>query len=217
MNADKDEWQQLVTALGEGALQYLDSDDDGRGAAIIQLKAVLQFLHAMDQKILTTPLLNLLNALMDLQYAKPAKILEPKKTAHRQRDDMALRMVKVVSAVIMDQLQEYAELSRPDAATTVATALAKLGLSRFRGRSITATAVAKWRDQARQKNSTLSEQYEWIRAVDAKALAGGDPPGYKRAFLLHRLSVALIQYGESQEANKVRQSFAAAIQRKIAN
>ena len=79
MNADKDEWQQLVTALGEGALQYLNSDDDGRSAAIIQLKAVLQFLHAMDQKILTTPLHNLLNALMDLQYAKPAKILEPKK------------------------------------------------------------------------------------------------------------------------------------------
>jgi hypothetical protein len=185
----------------------------------MQLEAVLSFLDAKDPKLLTTPLHILLNALRDLdlyQDAKPARILEPGKVKGRQRDDMALKTVKVVSAVIMDQLHEYAGLTRPKAAEAVARTFSEFGLSKFRGRDITKVTVAKWRDQARKQNSTLRRKYRRLLAIDAEALAGDYKPERKRAFLLNRLSVTLISFGASgHKADKIRQRLAADIQRRI--
>ena len=100
------EWDQLIAMLSKAAQLHIVSNDDGRLAAIFQLSAILKFFEADTQaKRLTTPLRILLSALTDLHKGgKPAKILTSQKPGHRQRDDVALQTVKVVAAVIMDQL-----------------------------------------------------------------------------------------------------------------
>jgi len=116
-----DEWKQLLTALSIAAQLNLVSNDDGRHAAILQLSAVLNFLEQIDAGCPTSPLRILLAALRDLESgAKPAKMLAPRTSKNRPRDDVVLRKAKVVAAVIMDQLQEHARLSRIDAAEEVA-------------------------------------------------------------------------------------------------
>src|SRR5262249_35655281 len=147
----EDKWKQLLRDLGIGAQLHVCSNDDGRRAAIIQLAAILDFFRGTEAERLNVPLHILLSALRDLQdgTAKPGKIFEqPKRTKGRRPDDLALRTMKVVSAAIMDQLCEH--LSRTDAAREVAKVFSEYGLSNFRGRSISATTVTKWRDLAKE-------------------------------------------------------------------
>jgi len=197
------EWDQLIAMLSKAAQLHIVSNDDGRLAAIFQLSAILKFFEADTQaKRLTTPLRILLSALTDLHKGgKPAKILTSQKPGHRQRDDVALRTVKIVAAVIMDQLQEYAGLKRGNAASKVAKVFSEFGLSNFRGKHISAVTITKWRDQAKaaKEDSALGRQYKQILAFDAKALAQDAPPERKRDFLLkRRLPLLLIQFGEAQ-------------------
>jgi hypothetical protein len=197
------EWGQLIAALSKAAQLHIVSNDDGRLAAIFQLSAILKFFEAdIQTKGLTTPLCILLSALADLHKGgKPAKILTSQKPGHRQRDDVALRTVKVVAAVIMDQLQEYAELKRDNAAKKVAKVFSEFGLSNFRGKRISAVTITKWRDQAKAapEDSELGREYKRLLAFDSKALAQDAPPERKRDFLLkRRLPLLLIQFGEAQ-------------------
>jgi hypothetical protein len=221
---DTKEWEQLITTLGEAEQNRLLSDDDGRSAAIIQLRAILIFLHSTNARAgsLTTPLWILLNALCDLRdgAAKPAKILEPTKSkGGRQCDDLALRTVKIGAAVIMDQLQEYAGMKRHEAASAVAKVFSEFGLSKFRGRNVSTTTVAKWRDWAKEaaKTSALGREYRRRLATDAEALAQAAPQERKRAFLLERrLPILLVQFGaQGRKADKARLDLIERIQRRI--
>jgi hypothetical protein len=109
----------------------------------------------------------------------------PQKVGHRQRDDIVLRTVKVVAAVIMDQLHEHAKLSRSDAAKEIAKVFSQYGLRNFQGRAISATAVMKWRDQAKEaKDPELAREFNRVRSIDTEALRRDAPLGNKRDFLL---------------------------------
>jgi len=220
-NGTEDKGERLVTALGEAAQMYLSSDDDGRGAAIVQLAAILDFFGHTGAGGLMTPLVILLGALRDLQGgAKLAKILKPQTVKHRPRDDLALRTIKVVAAVVMDQLCEHARLSRPEAAKAVARTFSEFGLSNFRGRRVSATTIANWRDQIKEaaETSELAREYKRVCAIDAEVLAQNAPLESKRKFLLaRRLPLLLIQFGEARgtKAAKTRQRLCSDIQRRI--
>jgi hypothetical protein len=167
---------------------------------------------------LTMPLDILLNALRDLQNgtAKPAKIFEPKKTKGRRRDDLALRTMKVVAAVIMDQLCEH--LSRADAAQEVAKVFSEYGLSNFQGRRISATAITKWRDQAKEaKDPELTRQFNRLRSIDTGVLGQDAPLELKRDFLLKlRLPLLLIEFeARGPKAVKTRQRLISEYDRRI--
>jgi hypothetical protein len=196
-----DKWEQLLRDLGIAAQLHVCSDDDGRGAAIIQLAAILDFFRgtAAERLSLLAPLHVLLTALVDLHKGgKPAKILTSQKPGHRQRDNVALQSVKVVAAVIMDQLCEH--LSRADAAKEVAKVFSEYGLSDFRGKRISATAVMKWRDLAKErKDPELTRQFNRLRSMDTEFLGQNASLDFKRVFLLKvRLPLLLTQFGEAQ-------------------
>jgi hypothetical protein len=213
-------WDQLIATLGKAAQLYVGSNDNGRAAAIFQLSAILKFFEAdIQTKGLTTPLCVLLSALADLHKGgKPAKILEPQKLGHRQRDDIVLRTVKVVAAIIMDQLREHAKLSRSDAAKEVAKVFSEYGLRNFQGRAISATAITKWRDQAKEaKDPELAREFNRIRSIDTEVLGRDVPLERKRDFLIkRRLPLLLIQIGaQGEKAAKTRQRLISDIDRRI--
>ena len=211
----EDKWEQLLWALAVAEQFRLCSDDAGRGAAISQLRAILNFLDGT--AALTTPLVILSRALQDLESgAKPA-MLAPKTVKNRPRDDFTWQRVKIVAATIMDQLQEYADLSRTDAAKQVERVFSQYGLSTFRGRRVTATAISKWRDQAKQDRAEFGHQYKRFRAIDAEVLAKDAPLENKRQFLLaRRLPLLLIQIGaRGPKAAKANQRLISDIQRRF--
>jgi len=184
-----DKWEQLLRDLGIAEQLRVCSNDDAL-AARKQLAAILDFFRGTAAERLSLPLKILLNALRDLQdgAAKPVKMFEPKGTKHRRRDDLDLRTIKVVSAVIMDQLCERSSrehLSRADAAKEVAKVFSEYGLSDFRGRSISATAVTKWRDQAKEaKDPEFTRQFNRLRSIDTGVLGHDAPLELKRNLLL---------------------------------
>jgi hypothetical protein len=219
MNTERD---QLVAELSKAAQLHVCSNDDGRVAAIFQLSAILKFLEAdIHTKCLTTPLHVLLTALVDVHKGgKPAKILTPQKPGHRQRDDVALQTIKVVAAVIMDQLcgkhSSGEHLSREEAAKEVVKVFAQYRLSKFRGRDISATAVTKWRDLAKERqNPELTHQFNRLRAMDIEVLGKDAPLERKRELLLKvRLPQLLVEFGEAQgpKALEARQHLIKAIE-----
>jgi hypothetical protein len=214
------EWDQLIAMLGNAAQLYAGSNDNGRAAAIFQLSAIVKFFEAdIQTKGLTTPLCVLLSALWDLHKGgKPAKILVPQKLSHRQRDDIVLRTVKVVAAVIMDQLHEHAKLRRSDAAKEVAKVFSEYGLKNFQGRAISATTITKWRDQAKEaKDPELTHEFTRIRSIDTEVLGKDVPLERKRDFLLkRRLPLLLTQLGaQGEKAAKTRQRLISDIARRI--
>jgi hypothetical protein len=212
------EWDQLIAALSKAAQLHICSNDDGRLAAIFQLSAILKFLEADTQtQVLTTPLHVLLTALVDLHKGgKSAKILTPQKPGHRQRDDVAMQTVKVVAAVIMDQLCK--DLSRTDAAKEVAKVFSEYGLSNFQGRRISATAVTKWRDLAKgRKDPELTREFDRLRSMDTEILGQKAPLERKRELLLKvRLPLLLIEFGaRGPKASETRQRMIEDIGRQI--
>jgi hypothetical protein len=224
MNARADireKWDQLLAALGEAAQLHLVSEDDGRSAAIIQLAAVLDFFRgtAAEHLSLLAPLHILLSALRDLQEgtAKPLKIFEPKRTkGGRPGDDLALRSIKVVTAVIMDQLCE--NLSREKAAEEVVKVFSRYKLSNFRGRDISATAVTKWRERAKEgKDPELTHQFNRLLSMDTEILGQDASLERKRDLLLKvRLPQLLIEFGaRGPKAEKTRQQLISELDRQI--
>src|SRR5262249_37314672 len=145
--------------------------------AILQLHAVLEFLDQTAAHGLTIPLVILNRALQDLQRGAKPPILAPKTVENRPLDDWTWQRVKIVAATIMDQLHEYAEMSRPDAAKAVAKVFSEYGRSNLRKRRVTATAISKWRDQAKRapETSEFGREYKRHRALDAEALAQDAP------------------------------------------
>jgi hypothetical protein len=206
---DGDKWPQLLEQLGAAAMLHHAEHYDGRRAAIAQLNAVVNFLCQAVPNCPIDPLIRLSNALQDIERGSEPPMLKPQPVKGRPPDDVDWVGVKIISATIMDQLHEYAEMSRPEAAKAVAKKFAELGLSTFRGRNISATAITKWRDEAKTAagNSKLGRFYKHSRLIDAKPLARRDvPPEHKRDFLLHRLSAFLISFGaQGQKAEGTRQ------------
>ena len=218
--AFEDKWKQLLADLGAARMYHIVSDDNARNAAILQLRTILNFLSQNDARHLILPLLILCSALEDLEGGvKPAKILTPRKSENRPRDDVTLRSVKLVAAVTMDQLLEYAKLSRADAARAVAKAFHEAGLSIIQGRKVTSTAITKWRDLAKEaaKDTELAREFKRFRSFDAEALARDAPADRKRDFLLkRRLPLFFIQIGgRGPVAAEARQRQISDIQRRI--
>jgi hypothetical protein len=216
----EDKWKQLLTDLGAARVSHIGSDENAREAAIFQLRKILNFLKETDAEGLILPLLILCSALEDLaDGAMPAKILTPLKSKNRPKDDVVLRSVKLVAAVTMDQLFEYAELSRADAARAVAKAFHEAGLSTIQGRKVTPTAISKWRDLAKEapKDSKLAREFKRFRSVGAEALTRDAPADSKRDLLLkRRLPLFFIQIGgRGPVAAKTRQRRILDIQRQI--
>jgi hypothetical protein len=214
-----DKWEQLLRDLGSAAQLHVCSNDDGRRAAIIQLAAILDFFRgtAAESLDLLAPLHVLLTALVDLHKGgKPSKILTSQKPGHRQRDDVALQSVKVVAAVIMDQLCEH--LSRKEAAKEVSKAFSEYGLSDFRGRRISATAITKWRDKAKgTKDPEFTRQFNRLRSMDTKELGQDASLERKRELLFKvRLPYLLIEFGaRGPKAAETRQRLISEIGRLI--
>jgi hypothetical protein len=215
----EDKWEQLLWALGEGEKLRLCSDDDGRTAAILQLHAILEFFGQTAARGLTIPLVILSRALQDLQRDAKPPMLAPKTVENRPHDDWTWQRVKIVAATIMDQLHEYAEMSRPEAAKAVANVFSEYGLSNFRKRRVTATAISKWRDQAKQapETSEFGREYKHHRAFDAEVLAKDAPLENRRQFLLaRRLPLLLIGIGaRGPKAAKAKQRSISDVDRRI--
>jgi hypothetical protein len=216
----EDKWAHLLTALSTAAqLRLLGSDTYERSAAIIQLKAILDFFRGTAAQSLTVPLVVLCNALQDLESGAKPPMLSPKTVKNRPPDDVVLRTAKVVAAVIMDELFEHGRLSRDKAAQEVAKIFCEYGLQNFRGRDISASIIEDWRDQAKQaaENSKLGREYKRLRSIDAQVLAQNAPLENKRDFLLkRRLPLLLIQIGaQGPKAAKVRQRMISELGRRI--
>jgi hypothetical protein len=211
----EDKRDQLLWALGVAEQFRLCSDDDGRGAAILQLRAILKFLEGT--AAVTIPLVMLNRALEGLERGTKPAMLAPKTVRNRPRDDWVWQRVKIVAATIMDQLQEYADLSRKDAAKDVEKVFSQYGLSTFRGRRVTATAISKWRDQARRDKAEFGRDYKHFRSIDAEVLAKEVPLENKRQFLLaRRLPILLIGIGaRGTKAAKTRQQLISELDRRI--
>jgi hypothetical protein len=190
--AIEDKWDKLLAALGEADKLRFCSDDGGRSAAILQLCAVLDFLDQTDARGLAIPLVILSRALQDLERGAKPPMLVPKIVENRPRDDWTWQRVKIVAATIMDQLHEYGGLSRPDAAKAVENVFSQYGLSKFRNRQVTDTAISKWRDQARRDRAEFGREYKRFRSIDAQALAQDTPLERKRDFLLKRRLPSLL-------------------------
>src|SRR5262245_20163432 len=94
----EDQWEQLPWALGTAEQFCLSnaSDDEGRAAAILQLRAILTFLEQTTAYCPATPLWILLASLQDLENGSVPPMLRPKTVKHRPRGDVVLRTVKVM-------------------------------------------------------------------------------------------------------------------------
>jgi hypothetical protein len=215
----EDKWEQLLAALGEADKLRLCSNDEGRSAAILQLCAIVDFLDQTTARGLAIPLIMLSRALQDLQCGAKPPMLAATTVKNRPRDDWTWQRVKIVAATIMDQLHEYAGLSRPDAAKAVEKVFSQFGLSKFRNRNISKTTIEKWRDQVREvpQTSELGREYKRFRSIDAEVLAQDAPLENKRDFLLRRrLPLLLIGIGaRGPKATKAKQRFISDIDRRI--
>jgi hypothetical protein len=147
---DSAKYEALIERLSEIQRRTAAGETDGLTASHEQLRAVIGFLHT-DVRVgeceATRPLNQLQFAVFDLlRGAKPKLLFSPRdrkgaKGAPTVKSAVVLRSIVNVAFFV---LHEYGGMSKDEAATWLASELARYGIKQPNGKAITARAIIRW-------------------------------------------------------------------------